>query len=280
MSEPVALTQQDIDTKNALFWDELCGSHAAKSLGVTGNDVASLAKFDKWFFDFYPYLNDFVPFGELAGKKVLEVGLGYGSVSQRLAENSADLTALDIAQGPVEGVNHRLSQNNLAGRATTGSILDAPFPDESFDYVVSIGCYHHTGDLPRALTETARILKPGGGATIMTYNGASYLRWMREPHRTFRYVRAVATGDPDPLPFEAPTERARYDSNSKEEAAPETVLLSKAHFRRLLLRSFREVKVQTANAVQVYPFQALTRGVLLMTIGCWAGLDLYAQVKK
>lgn len=279
MSES-ADVQREIDLRNAKFWDELCGSHAAKVLGVTGNDPTSLEKFDRWFFEFYPYVDDFVPFADLAGKKVLEVGLGYGSVSQRLAEHGAILTALDIAPGPVAGVNHRLKQMNLPGRAIAGSILDAPFPDGSFDYVVSIGCYHHTGNLPRALTETARVLKPDGGAMIMTYNGASYLRWIREPRRTFNYVRSVATGNPDPLPFEVPGERARYDANSKGEAAPETVLLSRTHFSRLLQKSFRDVEVRTANAVQVFPFHKLTRGMLLKTIGRWAGLDLYAQVKK
>jgi len=272
--------QSNIDYANTMFWDELCGSAQARRLGVTGNDSSSLRKFDTWFFNFYPYVDDFIPFSELAGKKVLEVGLGYGSVSQRLAEHGAILTALDIAPGPVAGVNHRLKQLNLRGKAVTGSILDAPFPDGSFDYVVSIGCYHHTGNLPRALTETARVLKLDGGAVIMTYNGASYLRWMREPRRTFDYVRSVASGNPDPLPFEAPGERARYDANSKGEAAPETVLLSKIHFRRLLKKSFRDVEVHTANAVQVYPFHTMTRGLLLKTIGRWAGLDLYAQVKK
>ena len=38
----------------------------------------------------------------MRGKKVLEVGLGYGSVAQRIAENGAVYTGLDIAEGPVE----------------------------------------------------------------------------------------------------------------------------------------------------------------------------------
>ena len=46
------MSQAEIDARNADFWNELCGSHAAKALGMTGSDRASLAKFDRWFFDF------------------------------------------------------------------------------------------------------------------------------------------------------------------------------------------------------------------------------------
>ncbi len=277
MPADVHLTQDAIDARNAAFWDELCGSHAAKTLGMTGNDRASLAKFDGWFFGFYPYLDRFVPFASLKGKDVLEVGLGYGTVSQRLAESGARLTGFDIAAGPVVGLDHRLAQAGLPGQAVQGSILDAPFPDASFDYVVAIGCYHHTGNLPRALSETARLLRPGGGATIMTYSATSYLRWMRSPMRTLSYVLSVAAGDPPPLPHDKP---AQYDANSSGEAAPETVLLSKTHFRRLLQRNFGSVSISSANAVSVHPLHSVPRWLWLKAFGSLAGLDLYATVSK
>jgi 2-polyprenyl-3-methyl-5-hydroxy-6-metoxy-1,4-benzoquinol methylase len=270
-------TQSETDRRNAEFWNELCGSHAAKVLGMTGSDRASLAKFDRWFFQFYPYVDRFIPFPALKDKDVLEVGLGYGSVSQRIAEHGARLTALDIAQGPVVGVNHRLAQCGLPGKAVQGSILDPPFPPESFDYVISIGCFHHTGNLPLAIAQTAKLLRFGGKATIMTYSATSYMRWLREPGRTWRYVLSVATGDPPPLPFETPEQ---YDVNSKGEAAPETVLLSKIHFKRLLRSHFRTVSVSRANAVSLYPLHALPRSFWLKTLGGSAGLDLYACAQK
>ena len=276
-SAPPKVDQHALDAANAAFWNELCGSQAAIALGMTGNDRDSLAKFDRWFFEYYPYLDRFIDFASVAGKDVLEVGLGYGSVSQRLAEHGAHLTALDIAEGPVAGVNHRLRQNGLTGKAVQGSILDAPFPDGSFDYVVSIGCFHHTGNLPLALSETVRLLRPGGRATIMTYSATSYLRWMRDPIRTWRYVRAVAKGDPPPLSHIDPAE---YDVNSQGDAAPETVLLSKTHFRRLLERDFKIVSIASANATPVASLHFLPRRFWLSTLGTAAGLDLYACVAK
>jgi SAM-dependent methyltransferase len=266
-----------IDARNAAFWNELCGSGAAKALGVTGNDPASLARFDRWFFEFYPYLDRFIPFAALGGRDVLEVGLGYGSVTQRLAEHGARVTALDVAEGPVAGAAHRFAQSGLRGRALRGSILTPPIAPASFDYVVAIGCYHHTGDLARACAATARLLRPGGGATIMTYSATSYLRWWREPGRTLRYVASVTAGEPAPLPLARPEE---YDANSAGDPAPDTVLVSKTHFVRLLRRDFSSVRVSRANVAVAGRMQAIPRPVWLRWWGPVAGLDLYAQVRK
>src|SRR4051812_1238283 len=93
--------QVDIDSANASFWDELCGTSLAKALGVTDSSARSLQKFDDWYMDFYPYLEVHIPFDNFAEKDVLEVGLGYGTVSQKIAASGARYTGLDIAAGPV-----------------------------------------------------------------------------------------------------------------------------------------------------------------------------------
>src|ERR1044071_2904049 len=146
----------DTDTKNVAFWNELCGTHLATQLGITDSSPASLKRFDRWFFDFYPYVFEHVPLSELSGKDVLEVGLGYGSLSQKIVESGARYCGLDIAPGPVEMVRHRLRQSGLAGSAEQGSILAAPFRNESFDRIITIGCLHHTGNMEKSLQECRR----------------------------------------------------------------------------------------------------------------------------
>ena len=74
-----------IDEKNIEFWDELCGTKQARQLGVTDSSTQSLERFDAWYFDLYPYLFDHVRLRELVGRDVLEIGLGYGSLSQKIA---------------------------------------------------------------------------------------------------------------------------------------------------------------------------------------------------
>src|SRR5262249_1904877 len=70
------------------------------------------------------------------------------------------------------------------GQAVQGSALDMPFPDGSFDLVVSIGCFHHTGNLQRSLDETFRVLAPGGSAFVMVYNKFSIRQWLQWPGET------------------------------------------------------------------------------------------------
>src|SRR5215218_741038 len=101
--------QHRLDEANARFWNELCGTGLAKHLGITDHAEASLRRFDDAYFGMYPYLLPTVRPQEMAGKAVLEIGLGYGSLSQKLAEAGADYTGMDIAAGPVRMVTDRLT---------------------------------------------------------------------------------------------------------------------------------------------------------------------------
>jgi SAM-dependent methyltransferase len=146
--------QETIDHSNSEFWNELCGSRLTRRLGITARDDASIARFDAAYLATYPYLLRRVPIARFAGLRVLEVGRGYGTLRQRIAQNCGEYTGFDIAAGPVDMMNHRLARlPRAAGRAQQGSILHCPFPNESFDAGVAIGCYHHTGNLQRPSTK-------------------------------------------------------------------------------------------------------------------------------
>ena len=125
-SEQKALAEAGMDQSNSQFWNELCGSALARTLGITDSSAASLKRFDDWYFDFYPYLLPFVNAADLRGKRALEVGLGYGSLSQKMAEAGATYTGLDIAAGPVAMVNHRLHQQGLPGPGCSGQCAGVP----------------------------------------------------------------------------------------------------------------------------------------------------------
>jgi ubiquinone/menaquinone biosynthesis C-methylase UbiE len=49
-----------------------------------------------------------------------------------------------------------------------------PFEDARFDVVSSNGVLHHTPDMPAALREIRRVLRPGGEARIVVYNRRSF----------------------------------------------------------------------------------------------------------
>jgi SAM-dependent methyltransferase len=272
--------QSAIDERNRKFWNELCGSQLANQLGVTDSSPASLAKFDDWYMEFYPYLKRHVPFESLAGKKVLEVGLGYGTVSQKIAEAGADYCGLDIAAGPVHMANHRLAQAGLAGKAVQGSMLNCPFSDEEFDWVVAIGCFHHTGDLQRALDEAWRVLKPGGRAMVMVYYAYSYRRWAYQGRRTLQHLMSDKFSmAKSSLPV-SERERAHYDASTKDgEGAPETAFTSASEMSRMT-RSWSSCKVYRENIGEEWLFRLVPRPIANRFAGPFVGLDIYCALQK
>ena len=269
-----------IDHCNIDYWDELCGTSLARSIGVTDDSKSSLEKFDFWYFQFYPYLEKYIPFTSINGKRVLEVGLGYGSVAQRLAENGAEYTGLDIALAPVEMVSHRFSITDLPGSAYQGSILQAPFQDSIFDYIVAIGCYHHTGNVEQAIRETYRLLTADGQAIIMLYNAYSYRRWLRFPKATMRYWLLERKGVDELAEF-SERERRAYDANQEGKAAPTTEFLSKKRIKKLTDK-FRKSLIFKENFDNVLPLGLHfgTRDWYLKTLGPLVGLDLYVRLWK
>jgi ubiquinone/menaquinone biosynthesis C-methylase UbiE len=264
-----ATAQQKVDARNAAFWDELCGTSLAQTIGVTDRSPESLRRFDDAYMDLYPYLPGQLRAPRRPGEPLLEIGLGYGTVSQRLAEAGFGYHGLDIAAGPVEMVRQRLRMLDVAGaerRVVQGSALEIPHPDATFGHVVSIGCLHHTGDLPKAVAEVHRVLAPGGTAMVMLYNRHSLrqlvLRWQAVARRGRLAEEQV---------------RAAYDANSGGEAAPATVFVTARQVREELFAPFAEVRVERHN---FDPMLWLSRERALPTVARVLGLDLYIHARK
>lgn len=271
---------RDPSISNAAFWNEPCGSHAARMLGVTDASTESLRKFDEWYLDFYPYLNSYIPFTDLKGKDVLEVGLGYGTVSQKLAESACNYVGLDIAMGPVKLVNHRLEQNHLVGHAACGNILEPAFSKESFDFIIAIGCLHHTGNLRGAIKQCFELLRKGGTLVLMVYSAYSYRRWKMAFMPTLKYRLDERRGYRGVIESRGARERAAYDTSSEGVGAPHTDFVSKRSLGSLCA-SFATFSANYDNVDNGFPFWFAPRNVLLHTsIPKLVGLDLYAKATK
>jgi SAM-dependent methyltransferase len=261
------MTQVELDRQNATFWSELCGSGLARSLGITGNEPGALERFDDEYFGLYPYLKSYVDRVDLASRDVLEIGLGYGTLGQYIAECGGVYHGLDIAPSPVEMMRHRLRLLGLDGDdgVLQGSALEIPWPDATFDAVYSIGCLHHTGDLLRAVGEVHRVLKPGGTAVVMLYNKHSARR-----------LRAGIRAWP------AAAIRGSYDQNVEGEPAPHTDFTSRRE-ARLLFRAFSRMRIDAQNFdhLSLRGRTLLTREQVLRTpLPRALGLDLYIVAEK
>lgn len=273
----VTLTNQSaVDASNAQFWSELCGSSLARAIGVDDVSSESLARFDRAYLDIYPYLERYLPWH--SGERVLEIGLGYGTVGGLLAGRGLEYHGLDIAPGPVAMMEHRIGLLGAIGSAARGSALDIPHPDGSFDVIVSIGCLHHTGNLAAAIDEVHRVLRSGGESMLMVYNARSYRRLTTLP------AEALMSGAwRDPV-RRRELARGAYDSNEAGDAAPMTEFVSASELRTMLGR-FREVTLRKENCDPLVlgwgPLRrAIPRERLLGNLGRVLGLDLYATARK
>lgn len=100
--------------------------------------------------------------GELADKKVLEVGCGRGGgasyISRALRPSS--YTGLDLSKTGIAFCRRRHQQTGL--QFVQGHAEKLPFPGESFDAVINIESSHCYPNFDRFLGEVARVLRPGG----------------------------------------------------------------------------------------------------------------------
>jgi len=277
------MTSTVLDRQNAEFWNEICGSERARYLGISDVTPENLRRFDEEYLRFYPYLEKYVFPEDLKGKRVLEIGLGYGTLGQLLALQGCRYYGLDIAMNPVVLMRYRFSLMSVAGghRVQVGSALEIPYRDAAFDYVYSIGCLHHTGDLRRAVGEVYRVLADGGKAVIMLYNRHSFRRMVFLPAVHLRNLLLGRYKSQDGRTSFSDWARTWYDKNAQGEAAPHTDYVSRAQVRRLF-RKYRDVRIESQNFDPVVLKDRLLvrRERFLNNLARVAGVDLYITATK
>jgi SAM-dependent methyltransferase len=135
---------------------------------------------------------------DLQGARVLDYGCGGGDFSSILARRGARVLGIDIsprliAQARAAALNSGC--NGDTPEFVAGDAHHTPFPDAMFDYVVGNGALHHL-DLEKALTEIARVLKPGGKAVFLEPMYDHPLLWALR-----RLTPKTHTADERPLSF-------------------------------------------------------------------------------
>ena len=120
----------------------------------------------------------FIPFEQLKGKSVLEIGCGMGFHTELLVRAGANVTSIDISPTSVGATRRRLELKGLQARVIEADAEMLPFADNEFSFVWSWGVIHHSSRTARIVKHIGRVLEPAGNCCVMVYNrdGAAALR--------------------------------------------------------------------------------------------------------
>ena len=98
-----------------------------------------------------------------AGELCLDLATGPGHTAFRLARRAGFVIGADVAPGMIETARRRAGEEGV--KNTLFLLADAhalPFAEASFDLATCRIAAHHFRDVPAALGQVARVLKPGG----------------------------------------------------------------------------------------------------------------------
>jgi ubiquinone/menaquinone biosynthesis C-methylase UbiE len=108
-------------------------------------------------------------FGDLNGKRVLDIGCGKGRFARVLAERNpqASLVGFDLAEAMLRHVRPGVS-------ACAGSMTALPFPAGAFDCAYATESLEHAIEIDAAVAEMCRVVRPGGRIVIIDKNSQQW----------------------------------------------------------------------------------------------------------
>lgn len=116
---------------------------------------------------------------------ILEIGCGKGRMLKALQDAGHTVCGIDIDEFPV--AECRRCYPEIDVRQASGDAI--PFPDASFDFVLSFDVFEHIRDSDRHLREVMRVLKPTGQYLLQTPN-----KWTNIPFELLRAWRKFGHG--------------------------------------------------------------------------------------
>ncbi|HZK67140.1 MAG TPA: methyltransferase domain-containing protein [Chloroflexota bacterium] len=108
--------------------------------------------------------------GALEGARVLDLGCGGGMLAEPLARAGARLTGIDVSFNALAAARDHARQSALGIGYLRSLGEELPFRDGAFDLVVAFDVLEHLEDLPMAMEEIGRVLRPGGRFVYDTMN--------------------------------------------------------------------------------------------------------------
>ncbi len=129
-------------------------------------------------YGFHRWVLDHFQIGEQG--RVLELGCGPGFLwasNQGRVPTGWQIVLSDFSPGMLQEARQRLGEERFSYQVIDAQTI--PFADESLDAVIANHMLYHVPDLPRALTEIRRVLKPAGHLYATTI-GREHMRELDE----------------------------------------------------------------------------------------------------
>jgi len=110
--------------------------------------------------------------GDVRGKKILDIGCGFGAYMLTIAKMSGNVSGQDISADHVSKSSMLLKENGFDADVKVGDAVKLLFEDSYFDIVFSADFFEHINyeQKNQVISEVYRVLKPGGVFIIKTPN--------------------------------------------------------------------------------------------------------------
>jgi ubiquinone/menaquinone biosynthesis C-methylase UbiE len=159
-------------------------------------------KWDEMFDRSMAFLNHrLVADGRLRqGQQVLDLGSGTGYPAVPAAQvvgPQGKVVGVDLAEEMLAAARRkgtRLGVSNVEFR--TGDVTTLPFPSGSFDAVTSRFCLMFLPEIPKAVAEIARVLKPGGYLAAAVWSAPDKNPYLRIPMDVIKQLIELPPPDP------------------------------------------------------------------------------------
>jgi SAM-dependent methyltransferase len=112
------------------------------------------------------------------GTRVLDVACGTGNLALPAARVGAEVTGVDIATNLLEQARSRAAAEGLAVRFDEGDAEKLPYPDASFDAVVSMFGVMFAPRPALAAAEMLRVIRPGGSVALANWTPGGFVGQM------------------------------------------------------------------------------------------------------
>ncbi len=127
------------------------------------------------------------------GESALDIGVGPGFLAAEIAAavgRAGRVCGIDISDSMLALARARVPTDQVPVELRHGEAVHIPHPDSAFDVAVSTQVLEYVSDIPTALSEIHRVLRPGGRVLILDTDWDSIVWHSNDEQRMDRVLAA------------------------------------------------------------------------------------------